>query len=69
MEKKTLGETRLSQGPIVLWPTIEECMIMIQAALQVRRKIGSEHSKYLIQFHLVEDQIHQAGMEMGLLRT
>jgi len=37
--KKTLVETRLSQGPVLLWPTKEQCMI--RAGLQVRldRKI------------------------------
>jgi len=33
MEKKTLGEPRLSRGPVLLWPTNEKSMIMIQAAL------------------------------------
>ena len=44
-EKKTLGETRLSRS-VLLWPTNEQCMIMIQAALQVRSQIGSEQSEY-----------------------
>jgi len=30
--KKTLGETRLSWGPVLLWPTKEWCVI--RAALQ-----------------------------------
>ena len=40
MEKKTLGELRLSRGPVLLWPMSKQCMIMIQAALQVRSQIG-----------------------------
>jgi len=39
-EKKTLGEPRLSWGPFLLWPTSKQCMIMIQAALQVRGQGG-----------------------------
>jgi len=46
MGKKALGEPRLSLGPVLLWPTNELCMIMIQATLQVKRQIGSEHSQY-----------------------
>jgi len=32
MEKKTLGETRLIRGPVLLWPAKEQCVI--RAALQ-----------------------------------
>jgi len=34
MEKKNLGETKLSWGPVLLWPMKEQCMI--RAVLQVR---------------------------------
>jgi len=50
MEKKNLGRTHSvplnpthSGGPVLLWPMKEQCMIMIQAALQVRSQIASEY--------------------------
>jgi len=41
--KKTLFEPRLSQWPVLLWPTNEQYMVMIQAALYARSQIGLEH--------------------------
>jgi len=43
MEKKNLGRTHSVGGPVLLWPMKEQCMIMIQAALQVRSQIASEY--------------------------
>jgi len=34
MEKKTLGETRVNQGPVLFRPTKEQCVI--RATLQVK---------------------------------
>jgi len=39
-EKKTWKKPGLVGGPVLLWPMNEQCMIMIQAALQVRSQIG-----------------------------
>jgi len=44
IEEKTLGEPGLSQGLVLLWPTSEQCMIMIQK-IQVRSQIGLEQSE------------------------
>jgi len=61
-----LGKPRLSRGVSSPWPTNEQCMIriMIQAALQKSDWIGT--FRIFIQFYLVEDQSHHAGMETGL---
>jgi len=45
--KKTWEKTGLVGGPVFLWPRNEQCMIMIQIAVQVRSQIESEHSEYL----------------------
>jgi len=39
-EKKTLGETMLSRGPLLIWPTNQQCMIMIQSELEVKIQFG-----------------------------
>jgi len=46
--KTPLGDRmdKKSRGPVLFWLTKEQCMIMIQAALQVRSQIGLEHSEY-----------------------
>ena len=63
MEKKTLGETRLSRGASSPLANSEQCFIMIQAA--IISPMGLQQSKY---FHPVEDRIHHTGMD-GLLRS
>jgi len=66
MDKKTLGETRLSRAASS--PLNEQCMIMIQMNIrQHYRSLLIRNNQNIIQFHLVKDWSH-AGMEMGLLR-
>ena len=54
MEKKTLGETRLSRWASSPLTNSEQYMIMIQAALQVRSQSGTDIQNIY--------QSHHAGM-------